>query len=76
MATSLLMIETSKEEFVPLKWVLCIHYPLYFHEDIIDIEALIDSDGKINTMTPVYVSKLGLELRKYMALLSKYSEWF
>ena len=47
-----------------LDWVPCIHYPVQFEKDKKVIRALIDSGSKINTMTPAYVSKLGLQVRK------------
>lgn len=57
------MTKTSKKEYVSLKQVLCIHYPLRFRKNTKDIRALIDSSSKINAITPVYASKLGLWAR-------------
>ena len=62
MATSLLVIETSKKKFKLLKRVPWIHYLLYFQKNTINIRALIDSSSEVNTMAPVYPSKLGLKV--------------
>ena len=55
------MTKTNKKDYVSLEWVPYIHYPLHSQKDIANVRALIDSGSKLNTMTPVYTSKLGLK---------------
>ena len=62
-ATSFSVTEASKEEHVTLERVSCIYYPFRFRKDTADIKALIDSGSEVNTMTPAYASKLGLQVR-------------
>ena len=62
LATSLSVTEASKEEHVFLERVPCIHYPLHFRKDTVDVRALIDSVGEVNAMSPAYASKLGLKV--------------
>ena len=38
-----------------------IHYLLRFQKDIVDIRVLVDASSEVNNMTPVYISKLGLQ---------------
>ena len=61
-ATSLSVIEASKEEYVSLEQVPCIHYSLHFHKDTVGVRALIDSSSEINAMSPAYASKLSLKI--------------
>lgn len=56
------MAKTSKKDMV-LDRVPYIHYPMCFQKDQDEVLALIDSKSKVNTMTPVYTSKLGLTIR-------------
>ena len=55
------MTETNKEDEVALEWVPCVYYPLCFRKDTTDVRALIDLGSEVNTITPAYVSKLGLQ---------------
>lgn len=43
------------------KQVPCIHYPVRFKKD--KAQVLINSESEVNTMTLVYISKLGLKVR-------------
>ena len=40
----------------------CIHYLLYFQNDITGVKALIDSGSEVNAMTPAYALKLYLKV--------------
>ena len=57
--TSSSVTEASGED-VALDRVPCIHYPVQFKKN--EVRALIDSDSKVNAMTPGYASKLGLKI--------------
>ena len=61
-ATSAPVTEASQEDVVVLDWVSCIRYPIWFKKSKIQVEALIDSGNKVNTMTPAYALKLGLKV--------------
>ena len=61
-ATSLLVTETSKEDYVSLERVFCIHYLFCFYKNTIGIKALIDPGNEVNTMTLAYRPKLGLKI--------------
>lgn len=50
----------SKED-VALNRVLRIYHPVWFKND--EVWALINSDSKVNAMTPTYVAKLSLKVR-------------
>ena len=54
------MIEDSQE--VTLERVPCIQYPVQFQKDENGIQALLDSDSKINAINPAYAKKLGLRI--------------
>ena len=60
------MTGASKEaqEVIVLDWFPCIYYPVQFWKDKATIRALIDSDSKVNTMTPAYTKQLSLQVRK------------
>ena len=60
LATFVSLIEASKGNDVILDWVLCIYYPIWFKKD--EVQALINSNNKVNTMTPAYTSKLSLRV--------------
>ena len=62
LATSLSVIEASKEENMFSERVLSIYYLLRFQKDTVDVRALIDSGSKVNTITPAYALKLGLKV--------------
>lgn len=47
-----------------LKYVLCIYYLVQFQENLNQIKALFNSGSKINTVSPAYVKKLSLKIRK------------
>ena len=56
--------ETGASKEAPeviLDWVPYIHYPIQFRKDKETIWALIDSGSEVNTMTPAYAKKLGLQ---------------
>ena len=53
---------TNKE--VTLKRVPCIHYPLRFRNNTTSIRALVDLGSEVNAMTPTYIAKLDLKVRK------------
>ena len=56
------MTEASKEKHVFLERVPYIHYPLCFRKDTANVRVLIDLGSEVNTMSPAYVSKLGLKV--------------
>lgn len=60
--TSTPIIEISKKKDIFLNKILRIHYPLLFWKDIVEIKTLINSGSKINTMTGVYILKLGFKV--------------
>ena len=64
LATSASVTEASKEaQEVILDRVPCIHYPVQFRKDKgATIQALIDSNSKVNAMTPAYAKQLGLQI--------------
>ena len=62
--TSLLVTETSKEEYLSLEQVPCIYYLLRFWKDITGVRALFDLGSEVNAMTPAYAIKLGLKIWK------------
>ena len=45
-----------------LKKVPCIHYPLGFWKDTVEVRALIDLGSELNAISPAYTSKLGLKV--------------
>lgn len=45
-----------------LQHLLCIRYLVKFQKD--EVQAVIDSDSKVNAMTPAYAAKLGLPNQK------------
>lgn len=58
-----LIKETSKKDKVVLKKVPYIYYLLYFRKDKkIEMQALINSNSKINAIKPAYTLKLGLKV--------------
>ena len=62
LANSSLVTEASKEEYVSLERVPCIHYLLCFRKDIAGVKAMIDSGSEVNTMSPAYASKLSFKV--------------
>lgn len=57
------MTEASKKANPPLKHISShINYLVKFKKDQTKVQALIDSDNKINIMTPTYMAKLGLKV--------------
>ena len=56
------MTETNKE--VTLEQVPCIHYLLHFWKNTVGVRALVDLGSEVNAMTPTYIAKLGLKVRK------------
>ena len=61
-ATSLLVTEASKEEYLFLERVPCIHYLLRFCKNTARVRALMDSGSKVNAMSLAYKSTLGLKV--------------
>lgn len=47
---------------LPLEYVPCIHYLLCFEKDQVKVKALLDSNNKVNIVTPAYTAKLGLNI--------------
>ena len=47
-----------------LKKISCIDYPVVFQEDQKQIRVLLNSGSKVNTMSPIYIKKLGLKTWK------------
>ena len=66
LATSTLMIASTKSsDKIILQHISCIQYPVQFEENQADkVQALINFDNKINTITPAYVAKLGFTTQK------------
>ena len=66
MATPTQMTEASKkDDNMTLSKIPCIHYPLCFQKDNQKkVQALINSGSDVNTMTPAYALKLGLQVRQ------------
>ena len=54
----------KKAQEVILDRVPYIHYPIQFQKEKEVIMALINSDSKVNTMTPAYTFKLGIQVWK------------
>ena len=79
LATSSSVTEASKEKYVSLERMACIHYLLRFWKDTIGVKALIDSGNEVNAMTPVYAASRSTtptsELKRLMVLPSKYLKW-
>ena len=63
LATSAAVTEASKEDNVVLNRVSYIQSPLHFCKDKKNkVQVLIDSDNKVNAMTPAYALELGLRV--------------
>lgn len=56
------MTEASKENDVILNWIPCIYYLIQFKKN--KVQALINSGREVNTMTLVYLLKIGLRIRR------------
>ena len=61
LATSVLI--TDRGEKVAVK-ISCIYYPVWFQEDQEQISVLLNSNSKVNAMSPAYAKKLGLKTQK------------
>ena len=59
--TSVLVTNTSGKEVAR---VPCIYYPIQFRENQEQIRILLNSGSKVNTMSPTFVQKLDLHIRK------------
>ena len=55
-------ITVASEE--ALKYVPYVHCPVQFRKDSSKTKALINSGSEINVMSPAYIKKLGLWIRK------------
>lgn len=53
----------TKNFALPLERIPCIHHLVRFKNNQIKIQALLDSNIKVNTMLPAYMAKLSLELQ-------------
>ena len=60
-ATSIPITDGGEEVVIR---VPCIYYPVWFQGDQEQVKALLNSDSKVNAMSPAYVKKLGLKTRK------------
>ena len=47
-----------------LERIFYIYYPVQFKKDTTEVQALIDSGSKVNTMAPAYAKKLGFRVQK------------
>lgn len=63
LATSVPITEASKEDKVILERIPCIYYLLHFRKNTVEVKTLFDSSSKVNAITPVYASKLDLQVR-------------
>ena len=63
-ATFMSMTGARKEALV-LEYILYIHYPVQFKKDVnkTQIQALINSGNKFNTIHPTFVKELGLPIK-------------
>ena len=61
LATSVPVTDTSGKEVVKMP---CIYYSVWFRENQEQIKALLNSGSKVNAMSPAFVQKLGLYIRK------------
>lgn len=57
---SALVTEASKENNIILNWVLYINYLIWFKKN--KVQALINSDSKVNVIISIYTLKLGLQV--------------
>ena len=57
--TFILVINTNKKDRI-LAYILYIYYLIYFQKSSNNIEALINSNGKFNTITLTFILKLDL----------------
>lgn len=55
-----LLVTTAQIEI--LQFIPCIYYPVLFRQKL--VQVLINSGSEINVMSPVYIEKLGLWVRK------------
>ena len=64
-ATSFSVTETSKEDDVVLERVFYIYYLVQFKKDANEtqVQALINSESKVNAIHPTFVKELGLSIR-------------
>lgn len=56
------MTEASRKDDIVLEKVSCIHYPLCFRKDTIEVKVLLDSGNEINAITLAYAAKIGLKI--------------
>ena len=54
------MTETSKKDNLALKRVPYIYYLIWFKKN--EVQALINLSSEVNTMTSVYIAKLGFKV--------------
>lgn len=57
------VVKISTSESPLFKRILYIYYPLQFKRDLAKIQALLDSNSKVNAKTPIYMAKLGLTVK-------------
>lgn len=58
----MLLNEASNKNDITLARILYIHYLLYFQKNTNKLQALLNFGSKVNTMMPVYISKLGFRV--------------
>lgn len=57
------LTEANKNDKIVLEKAPCIYYQLHFRKDKEnEVQALINSDSKVNAMTLTYETKLGLKV--------------
>ena len=54
----MLPIDTSKKN-ITLDYILYIYYFIYFQKNSNNVKVLIDACNEVNTITPIYILKLG-----------------
>lgn len=47
---------------LPLEHILYIYHLMWFKKNQVKVQALLDSGNKVNTMTSVYMAKLGFKI--------------
>lgn len=54
---------TSDNSTLPLKHMLYIYYPVHFKKDQAKVRAQLDSNSKVNIITPAYTVRIGFKDR-------------
>ena len=76
LATSILVTDTKKAQKVRvLDQVYYIYYPVQFWKNKVkDVLALLNSERKVNTMSPAYMDQLDLKVHKTNIAVQKIDE--